>query len=128
MELGKQALERGKDFIVGRWKADYVVNFFSDDLKHIPAAEFKSDGGTDMSALCFEFGADHGVTVCAPSFTSPKKGVWSQTDYTEYAWDFEMLEGLPESGFLDNAKKLTVYEGDLVFSLGFLTVALKKQI
>ena len=125
--LTERNLADGKKFITGVWRVDYLVNFFSNDLAHIPAGDFKDEDGNDFSSLLFDFRADGTVIFSEPQRKINERGVWNQTDIFEYEWKFDILNDLPRGQFLKNAEKLSVYEGDLVFSVGFLTVALKKQ-
>lgn len=123
MELDKKILSRGAKFIVGLWKPSYVVNFFSEDLRHIPASEFKSEKG-DLSKISFAFFADNTLSVRFPD-GGEQKGEWKQTDLYEYEWTFPALKG--ENPILQNFCKISVFEGDLTFSVSFLTVALSKS-
>jgi hypothetical protein len=113
-------------FIVGKWAVDYVVNAWSNDLRHIPASEWKSDDGSDLSALCFEFFEDRTVKLTDASRTREHTGEWEQTGYAEYRYTFGEFFDLPEGAFRDNVEKLLVQDGHLVFSIGFLAFALKK--
>ena len=125
MELGKNDLIRGRKFIVGLWKPEFVVNFFSRDLKRVPASEFKSEAG-DLTALSFEFFADN--TFCVRlSDGREEKGKWSQTDLNEYEWEFEATAEREDEKFLRSFRKLTAVDGFLTFSVGFLSFALKKD-
>lgn len=126
MILDEQDLRQGMKFIVGTWEPDYIVNAFSDDLKHIPANEFKSDDGRDFTALKFVFYEDHTVEMTDSSSGKSEKGEWEQTSYGEYRYTLNAFLDVPEGFLKENAEKLTVTENDLVFSLGFLAVALKK--
>ena len=126
MELNKRELDRGKKFVVGKWSVDYLVNFFSHDLAHIPATEFKSSDGRDFSALSFEFLADNTVVARGLSNGEEAQGTWRQTDLYEFEWQFDALKDAKDSEFLRTAQKLLVFDGDLTFSVGFLTIALKK--
>ena len=126
MQLDERALMDGMKFIVGEWHADYMVNAFSDDLAHIPATDFKTDDGRDFSTLAFTFYEDHSVLLSDPATGKEERGVWEQTDLFEYHYTFESFFDIPDSVFKQNAEKLSVTEGDLVFSIGFLAVALKK--
>lgn len=128
MELDERDLLKGKKFIVGKWRVDYIVNGFSDDLAHIPAAEFKSDDGSDFTALTFDFFEDGTVTLTDTSKGSEFKGTWNQTDMFEYRYELGDFIDLPEGSFRDAAEKLQVSEGThLVFAIGFLAIALKKE-
>ena len=124
MTLDKQDLRQGMKFIVGLWQADYVVNAFSNDLAHIPAAEFKSDDGRDFSALTFEFFEDRTVAVSTGDRT--ESGTWEQTGLSEYHYSLGAFFGVPDGDFKKNAETLSVLDGHLVFSIGFLAIALKK--
>ncbi len=127
MELDKKDLERGKKFIVGKWQVDYLVNFFSPDLAHIPASEFKSSDGRDFSVISFEFYADNTLKVDLADGKS-EVGSWQQTDMFEFEWHFDSLSDAVDSQFLKGVQKLTVYDGDLTFAISFLTLALKKVV
>ncbi len=127
MELDKKDLERGKKFIVGKWQVDYLVNFFSSDLAHIPASEFKSSEGRDFSVISFEFYADNTLKVDLADDRS-EVGSWQQTDMFEFEWHFDSLSDAVDSQFLKGIQKLTVYDGDLTFAISFLTLALKKVV
>lgn len=127
MTLDKYDLALGKKFITGTWRPDFVVNFFSDDLAHIPAAEFRSDDGRDLTAITFTFCEDNTVKMEDRALGKAEEGTWEQTDLSEYRYTLKSFFDIPEGQFRDNAEKLTVIEGDLCFSLGFLTIALKKD-
>ncbi len=116
----------GLKFIVGTWQPDYVVNAFSNDLAHIPAAEFKSEDGRDLTALKFVFKEDNTVELSDDATGRKETGTWEQTSLVEYHYTFESFFEIPDSTFKKNAETLMVIEGDLAFSLGLLTIALKK--
>jgi len=126
MDLKSRDFARGKSFIVGKWKVDFLVNFFSPDLAHIPAEEFKSDDGSDFSALEFEFFEDNSVTVQGFKDGRCERGVWQQTDLYEYEWLLDAFQDNLPNDFLKSAEKLSVINGNLAFAVSFLTVALKK--
>ncbi len=126
MELDKNDIYEGKKFIAGVWEADYVVNFFSNDLAHIPANEFKSDDGADLTALRFVFGAEGEVEIQGGKNGKTESGKWEQISYYEYRCEFDMLGSLEDSFFKENAQTFSVVDGDLVFTVGFLSIALKK--
>lgn len=126
MILDENDLREGLRFIVGTWQVDYVVNAFSNDLSHIPAAEFKSDDGRDFSAVTFEFLEDHTVAMRDSSSGKEEKGTWEQTGWGEYRYTLNGFIDLPDGSFRDAAEKLQVIEGCLVFSIGFLAVGMKK--
>ena len=126
MILDENDLREGLRFIVGTWQVDYVVNAFSNDLSHIPAAEFKSDDGRVFSAITFEFLEDHTVAMRDSSSGKEEKGTWEQTGWSSYKYTLNGFIDLPDGSFKDAAEKLEVVEGCLVFSIGFLAVGMKK--
>jgi len=126
MQLDKQDLYDGKKFIAGRWEPDYVVNAFSSDLRHIPAGEFKSEDDADLTYLKFTFNADNTVLIRNDKNGRTESGTWEQTDLFEYRYNVGMLDSVEDGFFKTAATSLQVQEGFLVFSIGFLAVALKK--
>ena len=124
MELDEMTLRDGLKFIVGTWRVDYIVNGLSNDLAHIPASEFKSDDGRDFSAICFEFSEDHSVVMTDGS--KEEKGSWEQTNLLDYRCSFDAFLQIPEGDFKKNAETFSIVDGHLVFSIGFLAVAMKK--
>lgn len=125
MILDDRELRTGLKFIVGVWEADFVVNAFSNDLAHIPAAEFKSDDGRDMTALHFEFFEDHTAKISAGE--GDFSGTWEQTDLFRYRIIPDVLASEPENEFIKGVETLEVQGGEnLVFALGFLAIALRK--
>ena len=126
MELSKKDLANGREFIVGEWRVDYVVNFFSNDLAHIPAEKFTDGGGNDLTSVKAEFFGDGGVVITENASGALSFGQWEQSDLFEYKWHFDKISGTSLSAPLKEAETLTVFEGDLVFTTGFLTVAIKK--
>lgn len=129
MELDAQDLKQGLKFIVGTWQVDYLVNAFSNDLAHIPAAEFKSDDGRDFSAITYEFFEDHTLVMKDTSTGKEEKGTWEQTGYGSFHYTLGAFMDLPQGAVLDAVEKLEMRDGTwLVFALGFLAVALKKVV
>ena len=126
MTLDEKDLREGLRFIVGTWQADYVVNAFSNDLSHIPASEFKSSDGRDFSAITFEFLEDHTLVMRDSSSGKEERGTWEQTGWSEYRYTLNGFIDLPDGSFRDAAEKLRVFDGFLVFSIGFLAVGMKK--
>lgn len=126
MVLDEQDLRNGMKFIVGKWQVDYVVNAFSNDLAHIPAAEFKSEDGNDFSSVTFEFFEDHTVIMREASSGKEERGTWEQTGWSDYHYTLNGFLNVPEGPFRENAEKLSVIEGALVFSVGFLAIGMKK--
>ena len=111
MELDERDILKGKKFIVGKWRTDYIVNGFSNDLAHIPAAEFKSDDGSDFTALTFEFFEDGGVKLTDTSKGREFSGTWCQTDMFEYRYELGDFIDLPEGSFREAAETLQVSPG-----------------
>ena len=126
MVLDEQTLRDGLKFIVGTWQVDYVVNAFSDDLKHIPASEFKSNDGRDFSAITYSFSEDHTVSMKNAADGREESGTWEQTGWSEYHYTLNSFLDIPDSNFLKGAETLSAQGGDLVFSLGFLAIGMKK--
>lgn len=126
MMLDEQDLREGLKFIVGKWQVDFVVNAWSNDLAHIPAAEWKSDDGNDLSAITFEFAEDHTVRLANSANGREHVGSWEQTGWGEYRYEVGEFLDLPDGAFRENVEKLSVQDGALVFALGFLAIALKK--
>lgn len=127
MELDQDDLKRGLQFIVGTWQVDYLVNAWSNDLAHIPATEFKSEDGTDFTAIQFEFFEDHSVVMKDTSKGKEVKGTWEQTGWSEFHYTLNDFLEIPDSTFKKNAETLQMIEGThLVFGIGILSVAMKK--
>ncbi len=126
MELSEMMQRDGLKFIVGEWQVDYVVNAFSNDLAHIPAAKFKSDDGRDFSAIHYTFREDHTLTLSDISTGKTEEGTWEQTDIGQYHYTVGAFYNVPDDLFKKNVETL-VRQGDvIVFSMGFLAIALKK--
>jgi hypothetical protein len=126
MTLDEQDIRKGTKFIVGKWRPDFVVSLFSNDLAHIPAAEFKSEDGRDLTALVFEFFEDGRMTAENTAEGRREEGSWEQTGLSQYRWSVPDLLKVPEGDFKKSVETLTVQEGRLVFSLGFLAIAMEK--
>ena len=126
MVLDKDDLKWGKKFIVGTWQVDFLVNAFSNDLAHIPAEEFKSEDGTDFTVVQFEFFEDHTMVMRDTSRGVESKGDWEQTGPTEFHYTVVDYLFVPDGSFKEGAETLDVQDGKLVFTIGFLAVALKK--
>lgn len=126
MTLDEQDIRNGTKFIVGKWRPDFVVSLFSNDLAHIPAAEFKSNDGRDLTALEFEFFEDGGMTARNTAEGRTERGSWEQKGWGEYRWSVPELLNVPEGDFKKGVETLSVQEGRLVFSIGFLAIALEK--
>lgn len=126
MILDESDLREGLEFIVGTWRVDYVVNAWSNDLSHIPAAEWKSEDGGDLCAVTFEFFEDHTVKLTDASKNREHTGEWEQTGWCEYRYTLGDFLDLPEGTLRENVERLSVRDGDLVFSIGFLAIGMKK--
>ncbi len=126
MELNEFELRSGTRFIVGKWQVDFVVSLFSDDLAHIPAAEFKSDDGKDLSGICYEFFEDNTMVMTDSASGKRESGTWEQTGAYEYHYTLGAFMELPEGDFRKAAETLQVVDGCLAFSIGFLTLGMKK--
>lgn len=126
MTLDEQDLRRGLKFIVGTWQVDYVVNAWSNDLAHIPAKEFKSDDGADFSDITFSFFEDHTVIMKNAADGKESKGEWEQTGWSDYHYTLNGFIDIPDGNFREAAEKLSVFDGFLVFSIGFLAIGMKK--
>lgn len=126
MELDELDLKMGLRFIVGKWQVEYLVNAFSNDLAHIPASEFKSEDGRDFSVITYEFFEDHTMRMLDTSTGREEKGAWEQTGMSRYHYTLGAFLELPEGAFRDAAETLEVLDGRLVFSIGFLAVAMNK--
>lgn len=126
MLLDEDDLKRGLIFIVGTWQVDFLVNAWSKDLAHIPATEFKSEDGTDFTAINFEFFEDHTVVMKDTSKGKEVNGTWKQTGFSEFHYTLNDFIDIPDSQFKKNAETLNMIDGNLAFSIGFLSVNLKK--
>lgn len=126
MELDKQTLYEGRKFIAGVWEAEFFVNAFSDDLAHVPASEFKSEDGSDLTALKFVFNADNTVNISGLPDGKTETGEWEQTDRYKYSYTVAAFDALEDGFFKTAATTLEVNDGYLVFTVGFFAIALKK--
>ena len=126
MELEKWILDDGLTMIVGKWQADYVVNAFSNDLAHIPATEFKSENGTDFSALSYEFFEDHTLVMKNSANGMEVKSTWEQTGIGEFRYDLNSFLDVPAGADTSIMEKLQILEGNLCMSVGFLVIGFKK--
>lgn len=127
MELTKSDLISGKKFITGKWRPSFFVNFFSNDLAHVPISEMKSDDGSDFSSIVFEFRDDNTVSVTNEVDNYTVNGTWEQTGIYEYQWTVEDAGSAEAAEFLKSCTKLSTFDGNLVFSLGFLTFGMSKD-
>ena len=126
MELDENTLKDGLRFIVGTWQVDYIVNAFSNDLAHIPAAEFKGEDGSTFENVTYSFFEDHPMIMKDTASGKEEHGTWEQVNMLEYRYTLGAFLKIPDSSFLDAAQKLDVIDGHIVFSIGFLAIAMKK--
>ena len=126
MAISDEDLDWGMHFIVGTWQIDYLVNFFSNDLAHIPAKKFKSDDGRDFSSITFEFFEDHKLIMKEAKSGKEEEGTWEQTGSYEFHYTLNNFFNVPESETLKQAETLSITDGMLTFTLGFLAIAMKK--
>jgi len=125
--LDDDDLYEGKKFIVGTWQVDYIVNAFSNNLDHIPAKEFKSDDGKDFSVITFEFFEDQTMKMKNGATGQEESGTWEQKSYGSFKYTVGKFFGDLDETLLENVQKLE--RGccdDLVFSIGFLAIGMKK--
>ena len=125
MELTEQDLKEGLQFIVGTWRPESLINAWSNDLTPIPATEFKSDDGTDFSALTYEFFEDHTMTMKNSATDLAVSGTWEQTDWSEFHYTAGEFLQVPEA-MRKPLETLSMRDGKLVFSFGFFAVTLEK--
>ena len=111
---------------MGTWEPDFIVSLFSNNLEHIPAAEFKSSDGTDFTALKFEFFQDNTMKFYDTSKSVEEAGTWEQLEWNKFKYDVARFAEVPDGPFKDAVQELTIIEGNLVFGLGFLSISLKK--
>ena len=126
MELDKDDLKWGLEFIVGTWKIDYLVDFWSDNLEHIPAAKYKSPDGKKYNGVTFEFFEDHRLVMKDSATKKQVESTWEQTGSTQFHYSLNGFFELTEDSDADIVETLEVFEGDLAFSLGFITAGMKK--
>lgn len=127
MILDEQDLRNGLKYIVGTWQPDYVVNMFSSDLAHIPAADFKSTDGVAFTAISFTFLEDHTLLMKNSVTGKEVSGTWEQKSYGEFRYTLNGFLNLPAGTNAEVAETLRMQNGDkLVFSLGVVAIALRK--
>ena len=126
MELDKDDLKWGTEFIVGTWKIDYLVDFWSDNLEHIPAAKYNSPDGKKYSGITFEFFEDHKLVMKDSATKKKVESTWEQTGSTQFHYALNGFFDLSEDSDIDIVETLEVFDGDLAFSLGFVTAGMKK--
>lgn len=126
MELTKEDLKDGLKFIVGTWEAEFVVSFFSNNLEHVPVAEFKSSDGRDLSKLSMEFFEDHTAKLKDGSNGREVDSTWEQTK--PYGWTYKAngFFGELPADVAEKVEELDAQEGKLCIAFGFLCIAFKK--
>ncbi|MDD6879321.1 MAG: hypothetical protein PUD59_03710 [bacterium] len=126
MALDEYTLKEGLKSICGTWQVDFIVNGFSDDLAHIPAAEFKSNDGSDFSGITFSFSEDHSMILHNSADGTEAAGTWEQTGLFEFRYTLDGFNQIPDGQFKENAELLTMQGGALCFSIGFILIGMKK--
>ena len=126
MELEAWMIEDGLRMLVGKWQVDFVVNAFSNDLAHIPAKEFKSQDGTDFSAITYEFFEDHTMVMKNEADGREVKSTWEQTGISEFKYDLNSFLDVPAGADLLGMEKLSILQGNLTMAIGFLAIGFKK--
>jgi len=126
--LDEDDLLEGKQFLVGTWQVDYIVNAFSNNLDHIPAKEFKSDDGKDFSQITYEFFEDQTMKMKNGATGQEESGTWEQKDRSSFVYTVGKFFGeVEDETFLKNLQTLEKnFEGGLCFSLAFLAFGMKK--
>ena len=126
MELIKEDLKDGLKFIVGTWEAEFVVSFFSNNLEHVPVAEYKSSDGRDLSKLSMEFFEDHTAKLKDGSNGREVDTTWEQTKM--YGWTYKAngFFGELPADVAEKVEELDAQEGKLCIAFGFLCIAFKK--
>lgn len=126
MELTKEDLKDGLKFIVGTWEAEFVVSFFSNNLEHVPVAEYKSNDGRDLSKLSMEFFEDHTAKLKDGSNGREVDSTWEQTK--PYGWTYKAngFFGELPADVAEKVEELDAQEGKLCIAFGFLCIAFKK--
>ncbi|MBO7598049.1 MAG: hypothetical protein J6T70_13490 [Bacteroidales bacterium] len=126
MELIKEDLKDGLKFIVGTWEAEFVVSFFSNNLEHVPVAEYKSSDGRDLSKLSMEFFEDHTAKLKDGSNGREVDSTWEQTK--PYGWTYKAngFFGELPADVAEKVEELDAQEGKLCIAFGFLCIAFKK--
>lgn len=126
MELTKEDLKDGLKFIVGSWEAEFVVSFFSNNLEHVPVAEYKSSDGRDLSKLSMEFFEDHTAKLKDGSNGREVDSTWEQTK--PYGWTYKAngFFGELPADVAEKVEELDAQEGKLCIAFGFLCIAFKK--
>lgn len=126
MPLDADDLKKGLKYIVGKWEIDYVVNTFSNNLDHLPAKEFKTKDGKDLSQISFEFFEDHTMKLRNGLTGDEESGTWEQKDSTKFSYTCDKFFGLLPPEMIKEISELEKdFEGGLVFSLLFV-VRMKK--
>jgi hypothetical protein len=126
MEIDEQDLKWGLEFIVGTWKIDYIVNFWSDNLEHIPVAKFKSPDGKKYNGITFEFFEDHRLIMKDSVTKKSVESTWEQTGSTQFHYALNGFFDLSDGVDAENVETLEVFDGYLALPLGFISAGMKK--
>jgi len=120
-------LKKGLKFIVGTWEVDFLVNPMSANLDHMPASNFKTTKGDDMSKITWEFFEDHTMKLRNGATGEEESGTWEQTTASgKYKYKCEKFFGLLPPELVETISTVEKdLEGGLVFTM-FVVVRLKK--
>jgi len=125
MALEEKQLVKGLKYIVGTWEIDYVVNILSNNLDHIPASEFKSQDGKDLSKVTFEFFQDHTMKLKNGVSGEEESGHWEQISDSKFHYDCKFF-GVDNAELLKGIQTLEKdMQGGLVFNM-FFVVRIKR--
>lgn len=125
-ELSQKQLNEGLKFIVGKWQIDYLVNTWSANLDHLPASQFKSNEGKDLSQISWEFFEDHTMKMRNDATGDEETCTWTQTSDSKFRYDGKWFGLIQNETVLSNIQNLEKdMDGGLVFSMMFV-IRLKK--
>lgn len=123
MKLDEYDLKWGLEFIVGTWKVDYAVNYWSNDLAQIPAEKFDAGDGRQYSQLTFEFFEDHRLLMKDAAAGTQVESTWKQTGNCKFQYS---LNGFFETSKKKTAETLEVVDGKLTIALDNFALGLAK--
>jgi len=126
MPLDANDLKKGLKFLVGTWGIDFLVNIFSNNLDHLPASEFKSKDGKDLSQITWEFFEDHTMKLKNGATGEEEKGTWEQVSDDKFKYKCDKFFSLLPPETLEQIQELQKdMEGGLVFNMLFI-IRMKK--
>ncbi len=126
MTLDEQDLKNGLKFIVGTWQPDFIVSLASNDLAHIPVAEFKTKDGKDFTGLEFEFFEDHTMEMRNANDSKSAKGQWEQTGFGTFKCTVNNILEDGSQQTVNQPLELNWQENNLAFGLGIIVISMKK--